>query len=257
MSILSNDEQPVGGLSGSPKTMFLLGLTTGVGSVSVLALIVLVSMMLKGQSLGALAGNGGTIAAAIPSPTPSAQADAPAPPSAPVKEVDDKTDYIRGNKNAKVTLIEYSDFECPFCLRHVATVNQLLQDYKNDVRLVYRHFPLSFHPEAQKAAEASECAGNQGKFWEMHDKIFEANQAGAMSVQKWKDTAKELGLDTTKFNNCLDKGETAAKIATQTQEGGAAGVTGTPGTFVNGKIVEGAVPLATFKQIVEQEGAKS
>lgn len=265
MNILSHDEHPSGGLSGSPKTMFLLGLATGIGSVSVIAVVLLLSLLLKGQTLGALAGGGSNgnvkVAAAAPSPSPSPAPspsnDRPTAPSAPVKPVDEKTDHIRGGKNAKVTLIEYSDFECPFCLRHLDTLNQLLTNYKNDVRLVYRHFPLSFHPDAQKAAEASECAGNQGKFWEMHDKIFEANKAGTMSVQRWKDAAKELGLDTNKFNKCLDSGETAAKIAKDMQEGGGAGVSGTPGTFVNGKLVEGAVPLATFKQIVEQEGAKS
>ncbi|HWQ99317.1 MAG TPA: DsbA family protein, partial [Candidatus Methylomirabilis sp.] len=194
MSILSHEEHPAGGLTGSPKTMFFLGLATGVGSISVLALVFLMSLMLKGQSLGALAAggsnNGGLqVAAAAPSPSPSPADDQPAPPSAPVKPIDEKTEFIRGNKNAKVTLIEYSDFECPFCVRHLDTINQLLTDYKNDIRLVYRHFPLSFHPEAQKAAEASECAGKQGKFWEMHDKIFEANKAGTMGVQRWKDAA--------------------------------------------------------------------
>lgn len=262
MSILSHDEHPSSaGLSGSPKTMFLLGLATGIGSISVLALVLLVSLMLKGQTLGALAAgsnDGAKVAAAAPSPAPSPAANDQPAPSSPVKPVDEKTDHIRGNKDAKVTLIEYSDFECPFCLRHLDTLNQLLADYKNDVRLVYRHFPLqSLHPEAQKAAEASECAGLQGKFWEMHDKIFDANKAGNMGVQRWKDAAKELGLDVNKFSTCLDSGEVTARVAQDQQEGNAAGVNGTPGTFVNGKLVEGAVPLATFKSILEQEGAKN
>lgn len=262
MGILSShDENQSSGLSGSPKTMFLLGLATGIGSVSVLALIFLTSLMLKGQSLGALtaggSNDGAKVAAVAPTPSPAAN-DQPAPPSSPVKAVDEKTDHIRGNKDAKVTLIEYSDFECPFCLRHLDTINQLLANYKNDVRLIYRHFPLqSLHPEAQKAAEASECASLQGKFWEMHDKIFDANKAGNMGVQRWKDAAKELGLDVNKFSTCLDSGETSARVAQDQQEGGAAGISGTPGTFVNGKLVEGAVPLATFKSILEQEGAKS
>ncbi len=263
MGILSShDENQSGGLSGSPKTMFLLGLATGIGSISVLALVFLTSLMLKGQTLGALAAGGSNdgakVAAAAPAPSPSAANDQPAPAASPVKPVDEKTDHIRGNKDAKVTLIEYSDFECPFCLRHLDTINQLLANYKNDVRLIYRHFPLqSLHPEAQKAAEASECAALQGKFWEMHDKIFEANTAGNMGVQRWKDAAKELGLDVNKFNTCLDSGEASARVAQDQQEGGAAGISGTPGTFVNGKLVEGAVPFATFKSIVEQEGAKS
>jgi protein-disulfide isomerase len=254
------EDQSVMGLSGSPKTMFQLGFAGGVGVAAIAALVLVIVFMMSGGTFGAMTGD--KLAAAPNANNPSAPTPTPAdnlqlPPAGPVKPVDEKSDHILGNKNAKVTLIEYSDFECPFCLRHEDTLKQLMSAYKNDVRLVYRHFPLSFHPQAQKAAEASECAGKQGKFWEMHGKIFAANQAGKMSVQQWKDDAKALGLNADAFNKCLDSGETAAKIAQDQQEGSAAGITGTPGTFVNGKLVEGAVPLATFKQIVEQEGAKN
>lgn len=260
MSMLDHDKG-VAGLSGSPKTMFFLGLASGIGGMALLTLVLILGVIMKGGIPAAWAmnggANGGTVAAAAPTqPTdPSAPTQ---PTGGPVKPVDEAKDHIRGPKNAKVTLIEYSDFQCPYCLRHEDTLKQLLGNYKNDVRLVYRNYPLtSLHPEAQKAAEAAECASAQGKFWEMHDKIFEANAAGAMSVQKWKDSAKELGLDTTKFNKCLDGGEMASVVAKDQQEGTDAGVSGTPATFVNGQMVEGAVPYATFEQIVKQDGATS
>lgn len=250
--MLDNPSHGHGGmLNGNPKSMFLLGLFVGISSVTTLCLALLVGMLLSGKSIGgsaALAANNPSVV----QPTTIPSADPNTPPAGPVKAVDEKTDHIRGNKSAKVTLIEYSDFECPFCVRHVASLEQALKDYPNDVRLVYRHFPLSFHPEAQKAAEASECAGQQGKFWEMHDEIFKANTAGLMSVAKWKEIAKTLKLDSGKFDKCLDSGETAATIAQQLQEGSTAGVGGTPGTFVNGQLVEGAVPYATLKSIIDQ-----
>ncbi|MBI4139146.1 DsbA family protein [Candidatus Uhrbacteria bacterium] len=245
-------EQPssVGAFNGSPKTMFYLGLFVGVSSVSTLALAVLVGLLVSGKGLtvpGVAAQGGSPQVAAAPSPIPTPDA----PPAGPLKPVDDKTDHIRGDKNAKVTLVEYSDFECPFCLRHHDSLQQILKDYPKDVRLVYRHFPLSFHPEAQKAAEASECAGKQGKFWEMHEKVFEANKSQSMSVATWKAAARQLGLNGDAFDKCLDSGETAARVAQDLQEGTTAGVGGTPGTFVNGQLIEGAVPVTTLKQAID------
>lgn len=261
MNVLLNDKnEGVGGLSGTSKTMFVLGLTMGIGGMSLLALFFVMSVFLNGNSGDLLAAKA-TSAAVIPSaPSPTAIADAaddPYEPAYPPGDVTD-TDHIRGNKNAKVTLIEYSDFECPFCLQHGDTLNQLLAAYPNDVRVVYRHFPLTgLHPEAQKAAEASECAADQGKFWEMHDAIFQANADGTMSVNAWKKIAGTLQLDTNAFSNCLDSGEKASVVATHQNDGANAGIAGTPGTFVNGQLIEGAIPFANFKQIVEAAGASS
>jgi protein-disulfide isomerase len=159
-------------------------------------------------------------------------------------------DHVRGDFNAQITLVEFSDFECPFCARHYPTLKKILEDYKGKVRLVYKHFPLSFHPNAQKAAEASECAVEQGKFWEYHDKIFE-NQASGLSLEKFKQWAKELGLDTSKFNDCLDSGKYAQKVQADYQEGLQKGVNGTPTTFVNGQPLSGALPYESFKQIID------
>ena len=130
---------------------------------------------------------------------------------------------------------------------------QILEDYKGKVRFIFKHFPLSFHANAQKAAEAAECAGEQGRFWEMHDKIFEANESGTMSVSQWKTAAKALGLNTSKFNDCLDSGKYADQVAADMAEGQAAGVTGTPGTFVNGDLVKGAVPYEQLKSIIDSK----
>ena len=161
-----------------------------------------------------------------------------------------KSDHIRGEFNAPITLVEFSDFECPFCERHYPTMNKILNDYKGKVRLVYKHFPLGFHPNAQKAAEASECAGEQEKFWEYHDKLFESLQIG-YGVENFKKWAKDLALNINKFNGCLDSGKYAQKVQADYQEGAQKEVNGTPATFVNGQLVSGALPYDSFKQIIE------
>ena len=159
-------------------------------------------------------------------------------------------DHIRGNPKAAITLVEYSDFECPFCGRLHPTMQQLLSEYDGQIRLVYRHFPLnSIHPNAQKAAEASECAAEQGKFWEYHDLLF-ANQQ-SLGTASLKIYAGQLGLGQNQFDRCLDSSKYAVKVSADQQDGQINGVTGTPGTFVNGQLVKGAVPITTFQQIIQ------
>jgi len=242
---------------GNPKTMFALGLVAGVAIVSTVALVFILNFVLSGRSLGGLTANQPSQVAQKPTqPSADPNAQQPTPPSNPPKAVDDKRDHVFGPVNAKVTLLEYSDFECPYCLRHFDTVKQIVKAYPKDVRVVFRHFPLSFHANAQKAAEASECAAAQGKFWEMHDKIFEANRAQKMGVDAWKQAAKDLGLDSAKFDKCLDSGETAKRISEDQTEGAGAGVAGTPATFVNGELIEGALPFDSFKTKIEAAGGK-
>lgn len=181
----------------------------------------------------------------------------PAEAAGPVDITVTTADHIRGGDNAKVTIVEYSDFECPFCEAVHPTIKQVMDTYGDDVRLVYRHYPLSFHPQAQKAAEASECAADQGKFWEFHDTMFDNQallQGGVTQLKKW---AADLRLNTAKFNNCLDSGEKATIVADDASGGSAIGVTGTPGFFINGISVVGAQPFSTFKQVIDQELAKS
>jgi len=249
-------KKEVGIWDSSPKLTFALGLVAGIAIMAAIGLFAVINFLLSGKNVSALTGQpSNTQQVAAQPPQPTADPTQPTTPSAPPAAVNEKTDHILGPKDAKVTLIEYSDFECPYCLRHFDTIKQIQKDFPKDVRIIFRHFPLSFHPNAQKAAEASECAADQGKFWEMHDKIFEANRAGAMSVDKWKEIAKDLGLNTDKFNKCLDSGEKASIVSADEADGQKAGVEGTPATFINGKIVSGAIPYDSFKPIVQQAGA--
>lgn len=161
-----------------------------------------------------------------------------------------KNDHVRGDFSAPITFVEFSDFECPFSARHFLTLNKILSDYRGKVRLVYKHFPLGFHSNAQKAAEASECADEQGKFWEYHDKLFENLNIG-YSTEKFKQWAKDLDLNSEKFNKCLDSDKYAQKVQADFQEGGQKEVNGTPATFVNGQLISGALPHESFKQIID------
>jgi len=160
----------------------------------------------------------------------------------------------RGPEKAPVTIIEFSDFQCPFCGRAEPTVKQVMDLYKDKVRLVFRDFPLPGHPFAQKASEAALCANDQGKYWEMHDKLFSNQQA--LEVTQLKGYAKELGLNTGKFDKCLESGSKAKEIEASTKAGMEAGVSGTPAFFVNGMLLSGALPLENFKSVIDAELAK-
>jgi protein-disulfide isomerase len=157
----------------------------------------------------------------------------------------------KGPATAPVTVVEFSDYECPFCVRAEPTVKELLAAYPGKVRLVYRDFPLPMHSHAPKAAEAAHCAEDQGKYWEMHEKLF-ASQ-GKLDTADLKSYAKDLSLDTSKFNKCLDSGEKAAVVEKSRKAGEDAGVTGTPAFFINGRSISGAQPLEAFKKIVDEE----
>lgn len=172
-------------------------------------------------------------------------------PELPRIDVSADDDPFKGGANAPITIVEFSEFQCPYCSRAQVTLKEIEETYGDQIKLVFRDFPLDFHQNAQKAAEASGCAGEQDKFWEMHDKLF-ANQR-ALEVDAMKGYAAELGLDTTKFNECLDSGRRAAEVAKDTEDGKAAGVTGTPAFFINGQMVAGALPVETFRSILDAE----
>jgi protein-disulfide isomerase len=157
----------------------------------------------------------------------------------------------KGEDKAPITIVEFSDFQCPFCGRAEETVKQVLDQYKGKVRLVYRDYPLPFHNQAQKASEAAQCAGDQGKYWQMHEKLF-ANQK-ALSVPELKDHAKGIGLDASKFDRCLDSGEKAKVVEASKKAGDEAGVNGTPAFFINGRLISGARPFENFKEIIDYE----
>ena len=175
-------------------------------------------------------------------------------PLQPRVDVSIDDDAILGDKNAPITIIESSDFECPFCERFYSQTLPLIKKNYIDTgkaKLVYRDFPLSFHPNAQKAAEAAECAGEQGKYYEMHDLLFEKGVSGGINA--FKQYAKDLGLNITKFNECLNSGKYADEVQKDFQDGQSYGVSGTPTFFINGIKVVGAQPYSVFEQIIEQE----
>ncbi len=157
----------------------------------------------------------------------------------------------KGADTAPVTIVEFSDFQCPYCQRQEEALHRILADYKGRVRLVFRDFPLDIHPNAQKAAQAAACADNQGKFWVMHDKLFE-NQ-GALEVERLKAYAREAGLDGNQFDLCLDKDSTKDRVEKSLQEGEHVGVEGTPALFVNGRMLAGATSYDELKSVVDEE----
>ena len=233
----------------SQKSGFIKGIVTGIAVMAILG-----GVFILGKSYGGGSGSGLTDTTTGGSPTVPTDTTGQQPPAADGSRIAAVTsaDHIRGDKNAPITLIEYSDFECPFCARFRPTVDQILTEYKGRVRLVYRHFPLrSIHSEAQKAAEASECAADQGKFWEMHDKLFDLNEAGSLALANMKLAAAELGFNTTSFNDCLDSGKYAQEVEKDYQDGLAGGVSGTPGSFLNGQYIAGALPFAQIQPIIE------
>jgi len=160
----------------------------------------------------------------------------------------------KGPAKAPVTIVEFSDFQCPYCSRAEGVVTQVLDAYKDRVRLVYRDYPLPFHENAAKAAEAAHCAGDQGKYWEMHGKLF-ANQQ-ALDPKALKAHARDLKLDGAKFDKCLDSGEKAKLVEANRKAGEEAGVNGTPAFFVNGRMISGAQPFESFKAVIDPELAQ-
>lgn len=262
-----------------PKTAFFIGLIGGFLVLSAIGFFIMLAVNLSG---------GRPVAQVQPSPAQlGAQANgAVEQPNYQAIPAVNNNDNILGNKKAKVTLIEYSDFECPYCQKVGPTLQQVLQAYGDQVRLVYRHFPLSIHPYAEQAAEASQCAAEQDKFWPLHDKFF-AEQAALSATIKpsasasvpgrvvvavqtqngiqyaditdtialMKQYAAELSLNTSKFNSCLDEKKTASRVAEDLQQAATAlpaDLQGTPAIFINNKeFIAGAYPFEKFKQIID------
>jgi len=160
----------------------------------------------------------------------------------------------RGPATAPITIVEFSDFECPYCSRAEETVSEVMRVYGDKIRLVFRDLPLPNHANAPKAAEAAHCAGEQGKYWEMHAKLF-ANQR-ALDIASLKGYAKDLKLDQAKFDKCLDSGATAPIVEASKKVGNEAGVNGTPAFFVNGILISGAQPFDAFKEVIDAELAQ-
>jgi protein-disulfide isomerase len=178
-----------------------------------------------------------------------------AEPASARYEVNADRGFAVGPKDAPVTIVEFSDFQCPFCKSATATVKQILDKYPGKVRLVFRDYPLvSIHPLAPKAHEAARCAAEQGKFWEYHDLLFE--RSPRLAPQELKQYAQDLKLDAAAFGQCLDTGKYVAEVDRDTQEGMSLGLTGTPSFFINGRQLVGAQPITAFQKIIDGELAK-
>jgi len=183
---------------------------------------------------------------------PSAPARLTGPDPDKVYAVNTEGAPVEGPKSAAVTIVEFSDFQCPFCARVDPTVKQLQDVYKDNVQIVWKHYPLtSIHRNAMAAALAAEAAHSQGKFWQFHDKLF-ASQSN-LSPDQMTQYAKELGLDTAKFEADLTSPEIRKHVTDDMSEANRLGVTGTPVFFVNGHFLSGAQPLAGFAKVINSE----
>ena len=169
--------------------------------------------------------------------------------------VDIKGSPVKGSDSAKVTVVEFSDFQCPFCSRVNPTMDQIQKEYGDKVRIVFKHLPLGFHSKAPAAHAASEAAHRQGKFWEMHDAIF-ANQR-ELAPDKYVSYAEEMGLDVERFKRDVAAADVKKKVDADAKEAEELGVTGTPGFFVNGRFLSGAQPFPAFKKLIDEELEKS
>ena len=222
---------------------FLLGFLTG-------------SLWRENRMLKNGIGTGGTVAADTTAAEAAAKKKLESLPA-----FDAKTDHFRGNKNAKVVLVEYSDYECPYCNKFHPTMVDLMEKYGDQIAWVYRHFPLSFHPNAQPLAEASECVatyGSEDAFWKFSDSVYEKMADGSIfgtdttnkivSEEMILSLAAAAGADTNKVKACLDADEMAQSVKDDQTGGSKAGVSGTPGTIIVSKkggfeLIPGALPI--------------
>jgi protein-disulfide isomerase len=157
-----------------------------------------------------------------------------------------------GPDDAPITIVEFSDYQCPYCTAwYQQTFSQLLVSYPDQIRFVYRDLPLPMHPEAVPAAEAADCAGEQGAYWKYHDALF--SDKYTLGRAAYEQYATDLGLDTVAFTTCLDDHRYQAEVQADAADAAKLGLTGTPSFVINGRIVVGALPFANFKAIIDEE----
>lgn len=238
----------------SPKLTFVMGVLVGVAAVSLVGFVLAGSFVLSGVSTR---GAPAPTAVATP-PSPSAAAN-PQPPPAPSKVsiTLKSTDHVIGSSNAAVTMVVYTDLECPYCKRFHPVVQQALKQYANKLRVAYRNFPLSFHANAQKEAEAAECVaklGGNDAYWSFVDKIFQRTTSNGtgFALTALAPLAQEVGVSPSRFRTCFDQGEMTTRVQADLAEGSGFGVNGTPTSFINGTPVEGAVPFEQIKAAIDQ-----
>jgi len=173
----------------------------------------------------------------------------------PMREAIEARGPQRGANDAVVTIVEFSDFQCPFCGRLAPVLRDLLKEYPTQVRLVFRNMPLTaVHPNAQKAAEAGVCADSQGKFWAMHDLLYA--EQNSLSADALKEKARRLNMDSPAFDDCLDAGHGSAAVKTDLDAGEHLGIASTPASFLNGRFVGGALPLFQWRSLIDDELAR-
>lgn len=246
---MSDGKVSAGGVTLTSKLSFILGLVGGILVLCTIGFFVLLGVVLKGG-----------IASACECEDQKAQPVVAAPAAdEPEETVGDlpaitAQDHWTGDKDAKVVMVTYSDFECPYCGRFHETMVGFMEDYGDEVKWVMRNFPLSFHANAKPAANAVECAAEQGKYWEYADKLF-ANQ-DSLTEANFKTWAGEVGLNASKFASCLSAGKYQSRIDSDMSGGQAAGISGTPATVILGpngykQLIPGALPLESVKAAVD------
>jgi len=238
----------------TPMQTFGVGLVGGVLVLCTIGFFILLAYVMKGGSTRVAVDTGNNNVAVAPADT-----NQPTETEINVKPVDPAKDHIRGNKNAEVTIIEYSDTECPFCKRFHTSMQEVMDTYGTKIRWVYRHFPLDqLHSKARNEALATECANEQGKFWEYIDKVYEATPSNdGLDPAQLTQFAKDLKLNTTKFQSCMDSKKYAQFVSDQQADGETAGVQGTPFSIVIGpngekEAINGALPTASIGQVLDK-----
>jgi len=231
------------------------GTPTLVAALIVSAALIGSAMILKGSldqttaELGEVKGALGRLEAGAARPAPAAQPGRPDPSRRYTLNTNGSPS--RGDESAKIAIVEFSDFQCPFCSRVTPTLEQIHKSYSEDVRIVFKHLPLSMHAKAPAAHAAAEAAHRQGKFWEMHDLIF-AKQA-EMSPEKYLEYARQIGLDVKRFERDVASEEVKKKVEADAAEAAKLGVSGTPAFFVNGRYLSGAQPYGSFEALIKEE----
>lgn len=240
------------------------------GLTPLLLLLILASNVWIGVNVQQGVGGAAPAPSAPSAPAPTVAPGAPAPTANPDAQAanvkkPNKDDYVKGDKNATVSIIQYSDFQCPFCIRAYPTVQQLLTDYKGKVNWIHREYPLAFHQDARPAAIAALCAGKLGgseAFYKFTDAAYSkaGNDPTILSAAKLPELAKETGVNMGKWQSCFDAKETEARVDADMKEGTAAGVNGTPGFILynnkTGKVkaIAGAQPVASFEAALTELG---
>ncbi len=195
---------------------------------------------------------------ATPSPTAQQPEEPPAVLGAEDRgKIESGGAAVKGEEGSAITIVEFSEYECPFCKRYVdETYPQILDEYGDKIRYIFRDYPLPFHPQAQKMAEVARCAGDQDQYWEMHDLLFENRDKWAEKQDVSADVTgyvSQLGLDKEEFDDCLDSGKYTQAVKDDMALGQSVGVQGTPTFFINGQRLVGAQPFSAFKAIIDAE----